>query len=455
MGRTQTVERTLGGMPFMTVGRDRYHLLPRLLGAFQIVLAESLHNAEIQNRLDVLRVELQRSLELGQRLVRLVRVIVRHTEVRAGVDVLRRELQRFRVPGDRLVVPLCVEVQVAELHARSGVGRLTFGHRLECPDLRLVQDRGRRGGCLLGLARRLGRPGRRAQCRLLASDDPSGDQSEQQTSDAERDRLWLHGEVMIITRRAEMRKYITCGNAPNAGMHACRNAKQPALHSAFLHLALCIDLAFCILAFCMRRLLSPFCYPPPARTARYSRTTESRPTNSARDMRAWPMDTSSRRGRSRKSIRLWRSRSWPALTPRQRDAASPADSAYTAKERRASRAPRSNARANGSVYSSTRSAPLEAANRMASGRGSTKRLTRMPPDFNALIASGNRSSARPSVQPAWLVISPGATGTRVHWSGRTSSTSSRRSGRGSPSMLYSIAGRRLSSARATSRTSSG
>ena len=26
-------------------------------------------------------------------------------------------------------------------------------------------------------------------------------------------------------------------------------------------------------------------------------------------------------------------------------------------------------------------------------------------------------------QPAWLVISPGRTGTSVHWSGRTSSTS--------------------------------
>ena len=31
-------------------------------------------------------------------------------------------------------------------------------------------------------------------------------------------------------------------------------------------------------------------------------------------------------------------------------------------------------------------------------------------------------------QPAWLVISPGITGTSVHWSGLTASTSSTRSG---------------------------
>src|SRR6266436_3969022 len=158
----------------------------------------------------------------------------------------------------------------------------------------------------------------------------------------------------------------------NARMHECRNAWMQQCKTAAPHSALTLHPAFLHSAFLHSVLRATRFWllgytPPPARTARYSRTTESRPTNKARDMRPCPMDTSSRRGRSRKSFRLWRSRSWPALTPRPREAARRADSAYTAKERRASWAPRSKARANGSVYSSTRSAPLEAANRMASG----------------------------------------------------------------------------------------
>src|SRR4029079_16980185 len=47
----------------------------------------------------------------------------------------------------------------------------------------------------------------------------------------------------------------------------------------------------------------------------YSRTTVSRPTNTARETIAGPIDTSSRCGSSRNSTRLSRSRSWPALTP--------------------------------------------------------------------------------------------------------------------------------------------
>jgi hypothetical protein len=43
-----------------------------------------------------------------------------------------------------------------------------------------------------------------------------------------------------------------------------------------------------------------------------------------------------------------------------------------------------------------------------------------------------QSESLAGVQPAWLVISPGTTGTSVHWSGRTSLTSAISSGRGSP-----------------------
>src|SRR5205807_9394235 len=79
-----------------------------------------------------------------------------------------------------------------------------------------------------------------------------------------------------------------------------------------------------------------------ASTATYSRTTVARPTNTAREMMAWPIETSSRNGRPRKVTRLARSRSWPALTPRPSECARRAASAYCSNDRRAASAPRSN-----------------------------------------------------------------------------------------------------------------
>ena len=49
--------------------------------------------------------------------------------------------------------------------------------------------------------------------------------------------------------------------------------------------------------------------------ARYSFTTRPRPTKIARLMSAWPIDTSSRCGSVLNSVRFFRSRSCPALTP--------------------------------------------------------------------------------------------------------------------------------------------
>ena len=112
-----------------------------------------------------------------------------------------------------------------------------------------------------------------------------------------------------------------------------------------------------------------------------------------------------------------------------------------------SRSPRpaSNARANGSVYSSTRSPPTVAAHFTASGTGSMNRLTRTPIFLMAATIDVSVSTAVSAGHPAWLVTSPGFTGTSVHCVGRTLSTRSRRSGRGSPSMLYSTSGDPFSS----------
>ena len=78
----QALERALGGLPFGAFGRNLDHLLPRLLGTVQILLAEGAHDADVQQRLRVLRVDLQRLVELLQRPVRLVRVVVRYRRAR-------------------------------------------------------------------------------------------------------------------------------------------------------------------------------------------------------------------------------------------------------------------------------------------------------------------------------------------------------------------------------------
>src|SRR5262245_31879560 len=70
-----------------------------------------------------------------------------------------------------------------------------------------------------------------------------------------------------------------------------------------------------------------------------------------------------------------------------------------------------------------------------------KRLTRMPRCCRSATTSRISAAGVDAGHPAWLVISPGRTGTSVHWWGRTSRTIASRSGRGSPSMLNSTLSR--------------
>src|SRR6266850_6196321 len=55
--RLQTVEGAFGGLTFRTLRRELDHLLPRVRRALQILLAERFHDAEIQQRLRVLRID--------------------------------------------------------------------------------------------------------------------------------------------------------------------------------------------------------------------------------------------------------------------------------------------------------------------------------------------------------------------------------------------------------------
>ena len=114
-------------------GASSMHLLPRAVGPGQVLLAERAHDALVQQRLRVLGIDASAIVELRERLVGLVRVVVADAEVGADVDVLRAELERLVVPLDRLVVPLGVEVQVAELDARGRVRRLACRRRSSAP----------------------------------------------------------------------------------------------------------------------------------------------------------------------------------------------------------------------------------------------------------------------------------------------------------------------------------
>ena len=58
MRRLQAVERPLRRLSFRAVGRDLQHLLPRLCRAVEILLAERLDDADVEQRLRVLRIEL-------------------------------------------------------------------------------------------------------------------------------------------------------------------------------------------------------------------------------------------------------------------------------------------------------------------------------------------------------------------------------------------------------------
>ena len=71
--RADAFEPLLGRARLRTVGRDVDDALPRLGGAFEILLAPRAHDPDVEQRLRMLRIDRQRPLELLQRPVGLVR----------------------------------------------------------------------------------------------------------------------------------------------------------------------------------------------------------------------------------------------------------------------------------------------------------------------------------------------------------------------------------------------
>src|SRR5262249_39803687 len=100
-------------------------------------------------------------------------------------------------PFDGFFVPLCVEIQVAELDARRRVGRLAFRNRLKRPHLGIVEYGGPRGRLTRGCRGRGWRSGV-THARLLAADNPPGQQPESNPRDSEGDGVRFHRQITII-----------------------------------------------------------------------------------------------------------------------------------------------------------------------------------------------------------------------------------------------------------------
>src|SRR5438094_4759762 len=125
------IERLARGPGFLRIRRDRDDLVPHLDRAVEILLAHGAYDADVEQRLDVLRVDLQRLLELRERAIGLVRVVIRDAEVGADVDILRVDLQRRGVPVARLLKASGVEVEIRELDADRFILRVSRGAFLE------------------------------------------------------------------------------------------------------------------------------------------------------------------------------------------------------------------------------------------------------------------------------------------------------------------------------------
>src|SRR4051812_15342183 len=83
--RLQRVERALRGLTFRAVRVDRDDLFPGRGRACKILLAEGFDDAEVQQRLRMLRIEFERRVESCERFVGLVRVVIADAEVGAQV----------------------------------------------------------------------------------------------------------------------------------------------------------------------------------------------------------------------------------------------------------------------------------------------------------------------------------------------------------------------------------
>jgi hypothetical protein len=144
MRLAEALERLPRGAAFRRIGRNREDLLPGLRSALQVLLPEGADDAHVEQRLGVLRVHRQRSLELRKSTIGLIHVVVRNTQIRARVDVARIDFKSTLVPPCGFCKPFRIEVHVAKLHASGRIAWVTVGRRFQLCGAVLVE---RRGGC--------------------------------------------------------------------------------------------------------------------------------------------------------------------------------------------------------------------------------------------------------------------------------------------------------------------
>ncbi len=131
------------------------------------------------------RVDLERTLELFERAIRLIHVVVGDPEIRAHIRIAGFEPERLLVPACGIRKAARIEVHIAELDARGGILRVPSGGCLQLHGACFVE---RNGGLTLLLgrrrrrSRRLGRPRRGL---LIAADHPADQEAEKNSGDAE------------------------------------------------------------------------------------------------------------------------------------------------------------------------------------------------------------------------------------------------------------------------------
>src|SRR5262249_16950893 len=138
------------------------------------------------------RIDGERSIELRERSIWLVPVVIGDTEIRARVHVFRIDAQGLLVPTRRFVVSFAVEIQVAKLDAEVRVRRISVRLCLQLSGPGLVKRRG-----LLGARRSSRRRGRSCRRRghdrgPLAADNPADQYAEKDAGNAEHHGVASH-----------------------------------------------------------------------------------------------------------------------------------------------------------------------------------------------------------------------------------------------------------------------
>src|SRR5687768_13391104 len=98
MRRADPLEPLPGARRLLAVGCDFDDTLPRPRRPLEVLLAPRANDADVQQRLRMLRIDGERFLELRERLVGLVGVVVRDPEIGTDVHGSRIDFERGRIP---------------------------------------------------------------------------------------------------------------------------------------------------------------------------------------------------------------------------------------------------------------------------------------------------------------------------------------------------------------------